>query len=125
MTQNEGRTGGYNPWMTKYAEDICKKKQCSPIRDKLRNREDVDLTKKQNSDLNDAQQVEFLKSLQPGQQTVCDIKKREFKSATQIKNANNEDQIYKVMTWGYEAPVKQDYTKDNASISNKIRKMGR
>ena len=56
---------------------------------------------------------------------MCDIKKREFKSATQIKDANNEDQIYKVMTWGYEAPVKEDYTKDNASISNKIRKMGR
>jgi hypothetical protein len=30
-----------------------------------------------------------------------------------------------IFTWGYEAPVKEDYTKDTASISNKIRKMGR
>lgn len=30
-----------------------------------------------------------------------------------------------IFTWGYEAPVKEDYTKNAASISNKIRKMGR
>ena len=30
-----------------------------------------------------------------------------------------------IFSWGYEAPVKEDYTKDNADISNKIRKMKR
>jgi len=30
-----------------------------------------------------------------------------------------------IFTWGYEAPVKEDYTKGSACISNKIRKMGR
>lgn len=30
-----------------------------------------------------------------------------------------------IFSWGYEAPVKQDYAKDKASISNKIRKMQR
>ena len=28
-----------------------------------------------------------------------------------------------IFSWGYEAPVRQDYTKDKAKISNKIRKM--
>jgi hypothetical protein len=30
-----------------------------------------------------------------------------------------------IFSWGYEAPVKEDYTKDTASINNKIRKMSR
>ena len=30
-----------------------------------------------------------------------------------------------IFTWGYEAPVKNDYTKNRAEISNKIRKMKR
>ena len=30
-----------------------------------------------------------------------------------------------IFSWGYEAPVREDYTKDNAAISNKIRKMRR
>jgi hypothetical protein len=30
-----------------------------------------------------------------------------------------------IFSWGYEAPVKQDYTKNDADISNKIRKMKR
>lgn len=30
-----------------------------------------------------------------------------------------------IFSWGYEAPVRQDYTKDDADISNKIRKMKR
>ena len=30
-----------------------------------------------------------------------------------------------IFTWGYEAPIKNDYTKDRAEISNKIRKMKR
>ena len=30
-----------------------------------------------------------------------------------------------IFSWGYEAPVKQDYTKNNAHFSNKIQKLGR
>jgi len=30
-----------------------------------------------------------------------------------------------IFSWGYEAPVREDYTKDKAEISNKIRKMRR
>lgn len=30
-----------------------------------------------------------------------------------------------IFTWGYEAPVKEDYTKNSAEITNKIRKMQR
>ena len=30
-----------------------------------------------------------------------------------------------IFSWGYEAPVKEDYTKNKAEISNKIRKMKR
>ena len=30
-----------------------------------------------------------------------------------------------IFSWGYEAPVREDYTKDRAEISNKIRKMRR
>ena len=31
----------------------------------------------------------------------------------------------KIFSYGYEAPVKNDYTKDKAELSNKIRKMKR
>ena len=48
MTQNEGRTGGYNTWMTKYSEVHCDKKQHSPVKEKRGTREEIDLTKKQN-----------------------------------------------------------------------------
>lgn len=30
-----------------------------------------------------------------------------------------------IFSWGYEAPVKEDYTKNSAEITNKIRKMKR
>ncbi len=30
-----------------------------------------------------------------------------------------------IFSWGYEAPVREDYTKNDADISNKIRKMQR
>lgn len=30
-----------------------------------------------------------------------------------------------IFTWGYEAPLSNDYTKDQATIANKIRKTGR
>ena len=30
-----------------------------------------------------------------------------------------------IFSWGYEAPIKNDYTKNKAEISNKIRKMKR
>lgn len=40
--------------------------------------------------------------------------------------AREEDPSMKeIFTWGYEAPVKNDYTKDKAELANKIRKMKR
>ena len=33
--------------------------------------------------------------------------------------------MYEIFSYGYEAPVKNDYTKNKAELSNKIRKMKR
>ena len=33
--------------------------------------------------------------------------------------------MFEIFSYGYEAPIKNDYTKDKAEISNKIRKMKR
>ena len=41
------------------------------------------------------------------------------------KPRKDQDSMQSIFTWGFEAPVKQDYTKNNAHFSNKIQKMGR
>lgn len=33
--------------------------------------------------------------------------------------------MYEIFSYGYEAPIKNDYTKNKAELSNKIRKMKR
>ena len=61
--------------------------------------------------------IEFLKSIQPPGLQDCYGKK--------TKPREEEDTMSEIFTWGYEAPIKNDYTKDKAEISNKIRKMKR
>ena len=61
--------------------------------------------------------VEFLKSLLPhGEETFG------FKN---LEARKKEPSMYEIFSFGYEAPVKNDYTKNKAEISNKIRKMKR
>ena len=62
------------------------------------------------------QKVEFLKSLQPETTTCFGVKSRDRKLDPDMKA---------IFSWGYEAPVKQDYTKNEADITNKIRKTKR
>ena len=62
-------------------------------------------------------QVEFLKSLHPhGEETFG------FENVAARKK---EPSMFEIFSYGYEAPVKNDYTKDKAELSNKIRKMKR
>ena len=62
-------------------------------------------------------QVEFLKKLLPhGQET--------FGWANE-ETRKKEPSMNEIFSYGYEAPVKNDYTKNKAEISNKIRKMKR
>ena len=61
--------------------------------------------------------IEFLKSLEPhGKETFG------FENLEQRKK---EPPMKEIFSYGYEAPVKNDYTKDRAELSNKIRKMKR
>ena len=61
--------------------------------------------------------VEFLRSLLPhGQETFG------FKN---LEARKKEPSMYEIFSYGYEAPIKNDYTKDKAELSNKIRKMKR
>jgi hypothetical protein len=76
----------------------------------------LDLTQFQNKSLNEATSIEFLHSLQANSNTVFGIKSRD---------RNLDPSMNKIFTWGYEAPMKSDYTKDNAQIANKIRKSNR
>jgi hypothetical protein len=78
--------------------------------------ETMDMMQTQNKSLNEANKIEFLKSLQAQDNTVFGIKSRD---------RHLDPSMNQIFTWGYEAPVKEDYTKNTASISNKIRKMGR
>ena len=67
--------------------------------------------------LDQENQLEFLKSLLPhGQETFG------FKDHERRKKEHSMNEIF---SYGYEAPVKNDYTKNKAEISNKIRKMKR
>ena len=61
--------------------------------------------------------IEFLRSIQPPGTQNCFGKK--------TKAREEEDSMNEIFTWGYEAPIKNDYTKNKAEISNKIRKMKR
>lgn len=62
-------------------------------------------------------QVEFLKSLLPhGRKTF---------GFANLGNRDLEPSMQQIFSYGYEAPVKNDYTKNKAEISNKIRKMKR
>ena len=74
------------------------------------------LITRQNKLLNDSKVVEFLKSLNPDGSTVFGVKSKPRK---------NDPTMCEIFTWGYEAPVKEDYSKNKACISNKIRKSGR
>ena len=61
--------------------------------------------------------VEFLKSLLPhGEKTF---------GFANLDNRRKEPSMHEIFSYGYEAPVKNDYTKNKAEISNKIRKMKR
>ena len=42
-----------------------------------------------------------------------------------MANRYLEPSMYEIFSYGYEAPVKNDYTKNRAELSNKIRKMKR
>ena len=67
--------------------------------------------------LHEDDKVEFLKSLLPhGQETFG------FKN---LEARKKEPSMFEIFSYGYEAPVKNDYTKNKAEISNKIRKMKR
>lgn len=59
--------------------------------------------------------IEFLRSLQPHNNTVYGVKSRA---------RDMDPSMQQIFSWGYEAPVKTDYTKNKANLSNKIRKMG-
>jgi hypothetical protein len=75
-----------------------------------------DLLQFQNESLVGSKHIEFLRSIQPQTTTAFGIKSR----------ARDQDPSMKaIFSWGYEAPVREDYTKDKAEISNKIRKMRR
>jgi hypothetical protein len=54
--------------------------------------------------------------VQPGSEVVFGIKS---------KARDLEPSMKQLFTWGYEADVRQDYTKNTPAISNKIRKMKR
>ena len=41
------------------------------------------------------------------------------------KTRDEEPSMNEIFSWGYEAPIMNDYTKNKAEISNKIRKMKR
>ena len=59
--------------------------------------------------------IEFLKSIQPaGRETTFGIAS---------KPRCSEPKMNEIFSWGYEAPCRNDYQKDNAALSNKIRKM--
>jgi len=74
------------------------------------------MTELQNASLNKANgDIQFHKNLNAERATVFGIK---------YKKREEEPPMSQIMTWGYEAPVKNDYAKDNAEISNKIRKTG-
>ena len=61
--------------------------------------------------------IEFLRSIQPpGMQDTFGVKSKE---------RNEEPSMNEIFSWGYEAPIMNDYTKNKAEISNKIRKMKR
>ena len=67
--------------------------------------------------LNQNNKIEFLRSLLPhGEETFG------FKN---LANRKLEPSMYEIFSYGYEAPVKNDYTKNRAELSNKIRKMKR
>ena len=67
--------------------------------------------------LREDDKVEFLKSLLPhGEETFG------FKN---LEARKKEPSMFEIFSYGYEAPVKNDYTKNRAEISNKIRKMKR
>lgn len=61
--------------------------------------------------------IEFLKSLLPHGQETFGFKNLEVRK--------KEPSMYEIFSYGYEAPVKNDYTKNKAELSNKIRKMKR
>ena len=52
--------------------------------------------------------------MQPGSEVVFGIKS---------KARDLEPSMKQLFTWGYEADVRQDYTKNTPAISNKIRKI--
>ena len=58
--------------------------------------------------------VKFLQSLQPNSEKVFGIKN---------KPREEEPAMSKIFSWGYEAPVRNDYINDHREIKNKIRKM--
>jgi len=61
--------------------------------------------------------VEFLRSLLPhGEETF---------GFENLEARKKEPSMFEIFSYGYEAPIKNDYTKDKAEISNKIRKMKR
>ena len=62
--------------------------------------------------------IEFLRSLLPhGKETF---------GFENLETRNKEPHMkHEIFSYGYEAPVKNDYTKNKAELSNKIRKMKR
>ena len=67
--------------------------------------------------LNNQNKVEFLKSLLPhGEETF---------GFANLETRAKEPSMNEIFSYGYEAPVKNDYTKNKAELSNKIRKMKR
>ena len=61
--------------------------------------------------------VEFLRSLLPhGQETF---------GFANLETRKQEPSMKEIFSYGYEAPIKNDYTKNKAELSNKIRKMKR
>ena len=61
--------------------------------------------------------IEFLRSLQPHF--------TDHTFGTKTKRRDEEPSMTEIFSWGYEAPIMNDYTKNNANICNKIRKMKR
>lgn len=74
------------------------------------------MTSEQNKTLNKCSGVQFVSSLKPGEKALFGIKS---------KPREHEPSMQAILAWGFEAPVKNDYTKDDADISNKIRKRER
>lgn len=87
--------------------------KCGAQHSPLQRKYNIDMTSEQNKTLNRCAGVQFVSSLKPGENALFGIKS---------KPREHEPSMNAILAWGFEAPVRNDYTKDEADISNKIRK---